>query len=232
MAARDEAPDLSKFRNMGIIAHIDAGKTTTTEHLLYYAGAKHKLGGVDEGTTDHRLRRRGAGTRHHHLQRLHSLRLARLHHQPDRHARPRRFHRRGRTLAARPRRRRRRLRRPERRRGPVGDGLAAGRQVPGAAPGLRQQDGRRRRQFRQCRSTRSRSASKAHPVAVTIPIGSGSPKDSPTPFTRHHRPDRDEGALLRAADDGKTFRSEDDSRRAAARRPRATANALRRADPA
>ena len=45
-------PDLSKIRNIGIIAHIDAGKTTTTEHLLYYAGAKHKLGGVDEGTTD------------------------------------------------------------------------------------------------------------------------------------------------------------------------------------
>src|SRR4029078_6504780 len=37
---------------LGIIAHIDAGKTTTTEHVLYYAGAKHKLGGVDEGTTE------------------------------------------------------------------------------------------------------------------------------------------------------------------------------------
>jgi elongation factor G len=52
MAAKDGPPDLNKFRNMGVIAHIDAGKTTTTEHLLYYAGAKHKLGGVDEGTTD------------------------------------------------------------------------------------------------------------------------------------------------------------------------------------
>src|ERR1051325_9300120 len=54
MAAKDgsKPPDLSKFRNMGVIAHIDAGKTTTTENLLYYAGAKHKLGGVDEGTTD------------------------------------------------------------------------------------------------------------------------------------------------------------------------------------
>jgi len=40
------------MRNLGVIAHIDAGKTTTTEHLLYYAGAKHKLGGVDEGTTE------------------------------------------------------------------------------------------------------------------------------------------------------------------------------------
>ena len=44
--------DLTKIRNLGVIAHIDAGKTTTTEHLLYYAGAKHKLGGVDEGTTE------------------------------------------------------------------------------------------------------------------------------------------------------------------------------------
>jgi elongation factor G len=54
MAAKDGSKplDLDKVRNMGVIAHIDAGKTTTTEHLLYYAGAKHKLGGVDEGTTD------------------------------------------------------------------------------------------------------------------------------------------------------------------------------------
>jgi len=44
--------DLRVIRNIGVIAHIDAGKTTTTEHLLYYAGAKHKLGGVDEGTTE------------------------------------------------------------------------------------------------------------------------------------------------------------------------------------
>jgi elongation factor G len=44
--------DLQKVRNIGVIAHIDAGKTTTTEHLLFYSGAKHKLGGVDEGTTD------------------------------------------------------------------------------------------------------------------------------------------------------------------------------------
>src|SRR5205809_2477100 len=43
--------DLSKIRNLGVIAHIDAGKTTTTEHLLYYSGATHHLGRVDHGNT-------------------------------------------------------------------------------------------------------------------------------------------------------------------------------------
>jgi elongation factor G len=47
----DKLYDLKKVRNLGIIAHIDAGKTTTTDHVLYYAGAKHKLGEVDKGTT-------------------------------------------------------------------------------------------------------------------------------------------------------------------------------------
>ncbi|NBO38664.1 elongation factor G [bacterium] len=42
--------DLSRFRNIGIMAHIDAGKTTTSERLLYYTGKSHKLGEVHEGT--------------------------------------------------------------------------------------------------------------------------------------------------------------------------------------
>jgi len=49
--AKATFPALHLVRNLGVIAHIDAGKTTTTEHLLFYAGAMHKLGGVDEGTT-------------------------------------------------------------------------------------------------------------------------------------------------------------------------------------
>ena len=59
----ETALDLNKVRNIGIIAHIDAGKTTTTERVLYYTGMTHKIGEVHEGaaTTDYMPQERERG---------------------------------------------------------------------------------------------------------------------------------------------------------------------------
>ena len=42
---------IERYRNIGVMAHIDAGKTTTTERILFYTGVTHRIGEIDDGTT-------------------------------------------------------------------------------------------------------------------------------------------------------------------------------------
>jgi elongation factor G len=115
---------LERTRNIGIMAHIDAGKTTTTERILYYTGKSYKIGEVHDGaaTMDWMVQEQERGiTITSAATTCFWTRSQRAPHPDHRHARPRRLHRRGRALAARARRRRRGVRRRRRRGAPDRD---------------------------------------------------------------------------------------------------------------
>ena len=149
---------LERYRNIGIMAHIDAGKTTTTERILYYTGRSYKIGEVHEGTATmdwmEQEQERGititsAATTC--FWNDHRINIIDTPGHVD-------FTIEVERSLARARRRGRGVRLGRRRRAAIRDGVAAGRQIRRAAHLLCQQDGPHRRRLPALRAPDHRAA--------------------------------------------------------------------------
>ena len=162
---------LERYRNIGIMAHIDAGKTTTTERILYYTGRSYKIGEVHEGTATmdwmEQEQERGititsAATTC--FWRDHRINIIDTPGHVD-------FTIEVERSLARARRRGHGVRRRRRRRAAIRDGVAPGRQVRRAAHLLRQQDGPHRRRTSTAASQMIIDRLGAKPLVIQLPIG-------------------------------------------------------------
>ena len=162
---------LERTRNIGIMAHIDAGKTTTTERILFYTGINYKIGEVHEGTAtmDWMVQEQERGItitsaattcfwRDHRINIIDTPGHVDFTIEVER-------------SAARARRRGRGVLRGRRRRAAVRDGLAPGRQVPRAAHRVHQQDGPRRRRLRARRRADPRAPRAPTRSPLQLPLG-------------------------------------------------------------
>ena len=207
---------IEDYRNFGIMAHIDAGKTTTTERILYYSGKSHKIGEVHDGaaTMDwmEQEQERGititsaATTTFWHDKRLNII-------DTPGHVD---FTIEVERSLARARRRGMRARRQPGRRAADGDRLAPGRQIRRSAHRVRQQDGQDRRRFLSLRRGDQHQGRR--------PSGLSSAADRlGIQFQGRRRPPAHEGGRLGGRRSRREVSRRRDSRRSQGRRRRSSA---------